>query len=122
MNRELTFRFGFDAAHRFDHFLASHPNHGMHGHSFQAEVTIRGEPDPITGFILAFEEVESACLEVRARLDHRTLNEIPGLEIPSLENLCLWLWNELLPTMPALAEVYVRRDSAGQSCTYTPRG
>ena len=117
---ELTFRFGFDAAHRFDHYPEGHPNHGMHGHSFQAEVTIRGDPDPVTGFILAFEELESTCLAARAKLDHRTLNDIPGLGVPSLENLCLWLWNEISPGVPALAEVAVRRDSAGQSCRYSP--
>ena len=119
---ELTFRFGFDAAHRFDHFPASHPNYGLHGHSFQAEVTIRGEPDPKTGFIVAFEDLESACLAARAKLDHRTLNDVPGLETPSLENLCLWLWKEVHPRMPALAKVSVRRDSAGQTCTYAPGG
>lgn len=117
---ELTYRFGFDAAHRFDHFPSRHPNHGVHGHSFQVEVTIRGEADAKTGFVVAFEDIEKACLTARAKLDHRMLNDIEGLGAPSLENLCLWLWKELAPAMPALAKVTVRRDSAGQSCTYAP--
>lgn len=36
-----------------------------------------------------------------------------------LERLCLWIWSELAPRFPSLARVIVRRDSCGQSCTYT---
>src|SRR5882672_2557382 len=113
---ELSYKFSFDAAHQFDHFPADHPNCGVHGHSFQAEVAVRGEPDPRTGFIVDFAELESACAAVRADLDHRMLNKIAGLEAPSLENLCKWIWNRLAPRVPSLARVTVGRASAGQSC------
>jgi 6-pyruvoyltetrahydropterin/6-carboxytetrahydropterin synthase len=116
---ELAYRFGFDAAHRFEHLSPGHPNYGLHGHSFQAEVAVRGEPDKKTGFIADFAELESACAVVRAELDHRLLNDIESLGAPSLENLCLWIWKRLAPRFPSLARVTVRRDAAGQSCTYT---
>ena len=116
---ELSYRFGFDAAHRFEHFPVGHPNHGVHGHSFQVEVAVRGDPERATGFIVDFAKLESACAEVRAELDHRTLNEVQELGSPSLENLCLWIWKRLAPRLPALARVKVSRDSAGQSCVYT---
>jgi len=120
---ELSYRFGFDAAHQFAHFPPGHPNHGVHGHSFQAEIALRGEPDRGTGFIVDFAELEKACGAVRAELDHRMLNKIAGLEAPSLENLCLWIWKRLAPRFPGLSRVTVRRDSAGQSCTYEgPKG
>lgn len=115
---ELALRFGFDAAHRFTHFPPEHPNRALHGHSFQVEVAVQGEPDPRTGFVVDFDELERACAEVRAALDHRMLNEVPGLEQPSLENLCVWIWRRLAPHFGSLARVTVRRDSAGQSCTY----
>lgn len=116
---ELSYRFGFDAAHQFTHFPSGHPNRGVHGHSFQVVVALRGEPDPRTGFIVEFAELEQACAEVRAALDHRMLNEVEGLEKPSLENLCLWIWRRLAPRFASLSRVTVRRDSAGQSCSYT---
>ena len=116
---ELAYRFGFDAAHYFAHFPAGHPNHGMHGHSFQVEVAVRGQPDPRTGFIVDFAELERTCAEIREMLDHRVLNEVEGLGQPSLENLCAWIWRRLAPRFAALSRVAVRRDSAGQSCTYT---
>jgi 6-pyruvoyltetrahydropterin/6-carboxytetrahydropterin synthase len=49
------------------------------------------------------------------------LNDIAGLDKPSLENLCLWIWDRLVPRFPGLARVTVRRDSCGQSCSYTGR-
>jgi 6-pyruvoyltetrahydropterin/6-carboxytetrahydropterin synthase len=115
---EIACRFGFDAAHRFEHFPAGHPNRSLHGHSFQVEVALEGEPDPVTGFVADFSAIEAACAEVRAGLDHKLLNEVEGLQQPSLENLSRWIWKALQPRLPALARVTVRRDSAGQSCTY----
>jgi 6-pyruvoyltetrahydropterin/6-carboxytetrahydropterin synthase len=55
---------------------------------------------------------------VRESLDHRMLNDIEGLAQPSLENLCLWIWDALSDPLPGLASVTVRRDSCGQACTY----
>lgn len=118
---EIAYRFGFDAAHHFDHFPEGHPNRTMHGHSFQVEVAIEGEPDAATGFIADFGDVEAACAKVRARLDHKTLNAIDGLQQPSLENLARYIWKTLRTSLPALSRVTVRRDSAGQSCTYRGR-
>jgi 6-pyruvoyltetrahydropterin/6-carboxytetrahydropterin synthase len=47
------------------------------------------------------------------------LNEIRGLEKPSLENLSAWIWQQLAPRLASLSRVTVRRDSVGQSCSYT---
>jgi 6-pyruvoyltetrahydropterin/6-carboxytetrahydropterin synthase len=115
---ELAYRFGFDAAHRFENYPDGHPYRGVHGHSFQVEISLRGVPDPATGFLADFGEVAKACGAVREQLDHRMLNEIPGLDRPSLENLSVWIWNRLSPAFPSLARVTVRRDSLGQSASY----
>jgi len=115
---EIACRFGFDAAHRFDMYPDGHQYRNVHGHSFQVEVAIEGEPDPTTGFVADFGELERACAEIRGALDHRMLNDIDGLSKPSLENLCLFVWRALAPRFPRLARVTVRRDSCGQSCTY----
>ena len=119
---ELTYAFGFDAAHRFDAFPVGHPNRRMHGHSFQVEVAVRGAPDPTTGFVVEFAELETACGDLRDALDHQVLNEIKALEQPSLERLSIWIWQRLAEKIPNLARVTVRRDSRGQSCTYRGPG
>ena len=115
---ELSHAFGFDAAHRFDSFPDGHPNRRMHGHSFQVEVAVRGTSDPDTGFLIEFSQLEAACGILRGALDHQVLNEIAGLEQPSLERLSVWIWEQLTGRVARLARVTVRRDSRGQSCTY----
>jgi 6-pyruvoyltetrahydropterin/6-carboxytetrahydropterin synthase len=116
---EVSYRFGFDAAHHFDNFPDGHLYRGVHGHSFQAEVALEGRPDPATGFVADLGEVEAACMAIRGALDHRMLNEIAGLEKPSLENLCVYIWRAIAPRFKNLSRVTVRRDSCGQSCSYT---
>jgi 6-pyruvoyltetrahydropterin/6-carboxytetrahydropterin synthase len=115
---EICYRFNFDAAHRFENYPAGHLYHGIHGHSFQAEVAVSGVPNAASGFVVDFAELEQACSALRGALDHKLLNEIDGLTQPSLENLCLWLWQKLSVQFPQLARVTVRRDSCNQSCTY----
>src|SRR5262245_47253270 len=92
---ELALEFAFDAAHRFDAWPEGHPNRRLHGHSFQVEVAVRGTADPKTGFVMEYSRLGSACAALRDALDHRLLNEIQGLEQPSLERLCVWIWNRL---------------------------
>ena len=115
---EIAYRFGFDAAHRFDHYPAGHPHGALHGHSFEVEIALRGEPDAATGFVADFADVERACAEVRGALDHRLLNDVDGLAQPSLERLCVWIWHRLAPGFASLARVTVGRQSCGQRCTY----
>ena len=115
---EIRYEFGFDAAHRFMSMPRGHKYRGVHGHSFRAEVALRGAPRPPRGFVADFARLEQACFGLRGKLDHALLNELKGLRNPSLENLCLWIWSKLAPKFPGLARVTVRRDSLGQSCTY----
>lgn len=117
---EIAYRFGFDAAHRLEHFPTGHPNRRLHGHSFMVEVALEGERGA-DGFVVDFAMVEAECAKVRLALDHRLLNEIDGLEPPTLENISVWIWQSLHPCLPGLARVTVRRDSCGQSCTYAGR-
>jgi 6-pyruvoyltetrahydropterin/6-carboxytetrahydropterin synthase len=115
---EISYEFWFDAAHQFLHQPVGHPYRGLHGHSFRAEVAVRGMPDPATGFVVDFAELEAAGERLRALLDHRFLNEIEAIGNPSLENIARFVWQELAPQFAGLARVSIRRDSQRQCCTY----
>jgi 6-pyruvoyltetrahydropterin/6-carboxytetrahydropterin synthase len=115
---EISLEFGFDAAHCFEHPGADPSYRRMHGHSFAAEVTILGVPDPESGFVADFAVLESSTAALRSELDHALLNDVPGLAVPSLENIAVWIWDRLLPRFPGLIRVVVRRPSCRQSCTY----
>lgn len=114
---EITQQFTFDAAH----FLGAAPsdsNRRVHGHSFYVDVTLRGEPAPVSGWVRDFGEVNAALSAIRERLDHRLLNEIPGLAAPTLENLARYIFREAKQALPEVSRVRVSRPSLGQSCTF----
>ena len=113
---EITQQFGFDAAHHLGHGAAE--NRRLHGHSFYVEVTLRGEPDPATGFLHDFGEVDAALKLVRESLDHRLLNEVEGLGLPTLENLARFIYAGAKAKLPQVVRVKIARPSYGQSCTY----
>jgi 6-pyruvoyltetrahydropterin/6-carboxytetrahydropterin synthase len=116
---EISYAFGFDAAHRFATTPRGHKYSGVHGHSFQCQVTLRGTPRAPHGFVTDLAQVERICLALRKQLDHTLLNEIIDLQTPSLEHLALWIWQRLAKKLPGLARITVRRDSLGQSCSYS---
>jgi len=115
---EICYEFGFDAAHRFPGMPRGHRYRRVHGHSFRAQVAVRGVPRPPSGFVADFARLQKACLALRGKLDHVLLNEVAGLASPSMESLCRWIWDRLAPKFAGLSRVTVRRDSLGQSCTY----
>lgn len=117
---EIFKEFTFEAAHQLGANVApGHMYANLHGHSFLAQVYLRGEPDPVTGWICDLAEVEAVLAPIRADLDHRYLNAIPGLELPTLENITRWIWQRAAPALPLLHHVTVRRGSCGEGCTYT---
>ena len=74
--------------------------HG-HGHNYVLEVTIAGEPDPITGMIVDLKEVKEILnQEVVIPFDHRHFNyEVPPFDkvVPTTENIALEIWRRLAP-------------------------
>jgi 6-pyruvoyltetrahydropterin/6-carboxytetrahydropterin synthase len=112
---ELSQEFTFDAAH----FLDGAPEYRrMHGHSFYAEVTLRGEPDAATGLLRDFGEVDAVLKTIRESLDHRLLNDVEGLGAPTLENLAKYIFAKARAVLPEVARVKLRRPSYGQTCVY----
>ncbi|HXJ00268.1 MAG TPA: 6-carboxytetrahydropterin synthase [Micropepsaceae bacterium] len=118
---EITQQFGFDAAHYLEQAPSS-TNRRMHGHSFYAEVTLRGERDPVKGWVRDFGEVNVALSSIRTELDHQLLNEIAGLGAPTLENLACYIFREAKTRLPEVCRVKLSRPSSGQSCVYEETG
>lgn len=114
---EITQQFTFDAAH----YLGDAPadsNRRMHGHSFYADVTLRGNPDPVKGWVRDFAEINAALNEIRASLDHWLLNDVPSLGPPTVENLARYIFREAKRRFPEVSRVKLARPSLRQSCTY----
>ena len=115
---ELSKQFRFDAAHTLDRSIQTDSSRRIHGHSYRAEVTVRGRPDPATGMIVDLGLLELSMAEARDALDHRFLDEVDDLGPATMENLSRWIWERLKPVVANLAKVCVYRDSSGEACHY----
>lgn len=74
-------------------------NRNGHGHNYTLEVTVAGEPDPVTGFVVDLKRLKDVMeQEVLAAYDHRHLNlEVPEFRtaIPTTENIAVAVWGRL---------------------------
>ncbi len=117
MSYEISQKFFFDAAHTLRREIESDSSRRIHGHTYHAEVTLSGQPDPQTGMVMDLGLVRLAIERLRPRLDHHMLDDVVDLGPATLENLCVFIWRELVPGLRGLTAVRVWRDSVGDSCT-----
>lgn len=109
--------FQFDAAHQLDAGPGGDPRYRrMHGHSYQVEVWLRG---PLTerGWVIDMGDLERRIAVAHDALDHRLLNDVVGLGIPTMENIARFVW-EKLGELPQLLRVVVKRTQNGEGCEY----
>lgn len=117
MRVTLTKSFTFEAAHWLPTFPPDHKCRRMHGHSFRVSIIVEGEVNPATGYLIDYGEIRAAYEPVRQRLDHFLLNEIPGLEVPTAENIAVWIWHQIRPALPLLTAIIVD-ETCTSRCEY----
>lgn len=111
----VTRRTHFNAAHRLYHASWSEAenarvfgpcaNTNYHGHNYNLDVSVIGEPDPATGYVIDIKTLKDVVEErVLARFDHRNLNlDVPEFRTlnPTAENIVIVCWRLLAPAIPA---------------------
>jgi 6-pyruvoyltetrahydropterin/6-carboxytetrahydropterin synthase len=115
---ELSKQFRFEAAHTLHRTIDTEPSRRIHGHSYRAEVAVRGRADPLTGMVVDLGVFERALEDARTGLDHHFLNDVPDLGEATMENLAAWIWQQVSPVCAGLVRVTVYRDSSGDVCSY----
>jgi 6-pyruvoyltetrahydropterin/6-carboxytetrahydropterin synthase len=79
-------------------------NDNWHGHNYELHVTVKGDPDPDTGFLFDVKRLSAIIKEhVIEQLDHKNLNvdvEFMKGRMCSTENLAVAIWQQLLPHIP----------------------
>jgi len=113
---ELTQRFYFEAAHTLNRTIDATGSRRIHGHTYEAEVTVQGLPNPDSGMVIDLAYLRQEIERVRNQLDHRFLDEVPHLGPATLENLCSYICRELDQAVPALVAVTVGRQASGDRC------
>ncbi len=85
-------------------------NENWHGHNFELFVTLKGEPNPDTGFVYDVKKLSVIVKEhVIDKLDHKNLNvdvDFMKDKLCSIENLVIGIWNELIPHLPAGVQLH----------------
>jgi 6-pyruvoyltetrahydropterin/6-carboxytetrahydropterin synthase len=101
MQAELVKTFRFEAAHSLPNVPEGHKCSRLHGHSYRIDVHVTGSPDPVLD-----------------ELDHRNLNDIPGLANSTSEMLGEYLWQRIAPDLPGLSAITIW-ESETSRCTVT---
>ncbi|MBE2286600.1 MAG: 6-carboxytetrahydropterin synthase QueD [Prosthecobacter sp.] len=109
--------FRFEAAQTLPNLPCDHKCTKMHGHSFKLEIAIEGEVNPAIGWVYDHAEISKAMKPIIDLIDHSYLNEIEGLENPTIENMCAWLWKKLAPQLPGLCEI-VLHETPSARCIF----
>jgi 6-pyruvoyltetrahydropterin/6-carboxytetrahydropterin synthase len=110
----------FNAAHKLynpawsreknDEVFGKCANENWHGHNFELYVTVKGEPDPETGFVYDAKKLSQVIKDqVIEKLDHKNLNEDVDFmkgKLCSIENLVIGIWDELVKHLPQTVNLH----------------
>jgi 6-pyruvoyltetrahydropterin/6-carboxytetrahydropterin synthase len=85
-------------------------NENWHGHNYDLYVTVKGNPDPETGFVYDVKKL-SQLIKSQAidKLDHKNLNldvDFMAGKLCSTENLAIAIWEQLAPHLPSSVELH----------------
>lgn len=114
---ELVKEFYFEAAHLLPQVSVGHKCRRLHGHSFRCEIAVSGEVKPEMGWFIDYTDISNAFAPLREKLDHNYLNEIPGLQNPTSENIARWIWERLEGNLQGLSRVTVF-ETCTSRCNY----
>ncbi len=138
---EISKDFEFEAAHSLPHLPHTHKCHALHGHSYKLKVTCSGELDKELGWVIDYADISKVVNTIITAIDHTNVDQLffvpprpelsggPGsrpnpptthVTKPSTaENLAIWFYKQLKPTLPSVAEIQIKETSS--SCvTYRP--
>lgn len=109
-------QYTFSAAHRLPYVGEGHPCHRMHGHNYVVELEVRGEISPKDGFCgnVDFFMLDKGMRPLLVELDHRTLNDVSGLENPTAELIAQWIMGRFQPAILFSVKVWETPDCWAQ--------
>lgn len=86
----------------------------------RVEVVLEGELAQGQHYLVDFGDIKQAIEPIRQQLDHKLLNDIEGLEVPTVEHMSRWIFQKLEPALPFLVAVRIY-ETPQNMCEYRPR-
>lgn len=118
---EVSVSGSFEASHYINVEGASDAYRKVHGHSFVVVASVSGAGPGKDGWVMDLGALDTALKDVLAQLDHSVLNDIPGLEQPTFENILLWIEVQLKTRGYAPSRLEIERPTVRQRAVYTPQ-
>ena len=110
-------KFNIESARSIPNLPKTHPCHHIHGHSFKIIISVKGPINKQNGFVTDFQDIDDAFSSFKKELDHSYLNDIEGLQNPTSENICIWIWDKIQSSLPNIYKIEIKEtDSTG--CIY----
>lgn len=106
--------FHYDSAHFLPKVPEGHKCSRLHGHTYVLYVSVQGLVGE-DGFIIDFADVKAVVDPVIKELDHYLLNDVPGLENPTVEIQLKWLWMRLRGGLDGLCKLRLREGLSNEA-------
>lgn len=117
MKFELKQQFRIESARYLPELPEGHPCRRTHGHSFLISLKLVGPLDAKIGWVRDYHQIEQSMKPLLSQLDHRVLNEVPGLENPTSELLAKWIFDQARKMIPELIQVSIS-ETPTTECSY----
>jgi len=117
MKFELRQSFQIESARFLPNLNSGHPCSQMHGHSFKITLIWHGSKHEPAGWVHDYHEISAQMQQVLEKLDHKILNHVCGLENPTTENICAYLYQDVKQWLPSLTQIIVSETQATE-CRY----
>lgn len=111
-------KYYFDGAHFMPNFPKGHPYREIHGHSYELIIHLEGKIKGSDGWVTDFKKIDEIVENLIKKIDHKLLNDIKDLNIPTSENIAIWFWKNLKPKLCNIKKVEINRPRIG-GCIYS---
>ena len=98
-------QFTFDSAHSLPNVPEGHKCKGVHGHTYHLKLFVEGELQKDLEWVMDFTDIKDAVQPIIKQIDHKFMNDLPGLENPTCENIARWLWNKIKPNLAQMTRI-----------------
>lgn len=117
---EISASASFEASHYIEAETGAEHYRRVHGHSFVVTASVASAKPDSEGWVMDLGALEALLRKILAELDHAVLNDIPGLEKPTFENILLWIESKMKAAGVAPSRLEIERPTLRQRAVYTP--
>jgi 6-pyruvoyltetrahydropterin/6-carboxytetrahydropterin synthase len=117
---EISASASFEASHYIEAEAGAAHYRRVHGHSFVVTASVSSQRPDRDGWVMDLGALEDLLRRTLAGLDHAVLNDIPGLEKPTFENILLWIEARMRAEGVSPSRLEIERPTLRQRAVYTP--